>query len=379
MGGPRAEAMEVTNRLGEIRRKRGVAAADLAAQVGVSRQTIYAIEAGGYTPNTVVALRLAEALGVRVEELFSLARDSGATAKTQAVDLLGVETLAPGQPLRLCQIGRRTVGVFSSPAPFELPPADAIAAGPAGPRMALAEPLCDLDVDPAKRLLVAGCDPGMGVLARRLAREASVELITAGCSSLQALAWLREGKVHVAGLHLRDEASGELNVPAVKSVFPKGGYKIVTFAVWEEGLIVRKGNPKKIRSISDLGRPEVAIVNREQGAGSRFLLDRELKKAGIPAAAVRGYDRLTHGHIDAAWHVYAGQADCCLATTAAARVFGLDFIPLGGNRYDLVIPRRFLNFRAVDAMLDRMTGRGFRRELEALGGYETSQTGKIVL
>src|SRR5581483_9240980 len=134
--------MEVRNRVGEIRRERGVAAADLAAQVGVSRQTIYAIEAGGYTPNTVVALRLAEALGVRVEELFSLARE-GAAAKMQTVDLLGAETLAPGQPLRLCQIGRRKVGVFSSPAPFELPPADAIAAGPAGPQMALAEPLCD--------------------------------------------------------------------------------------------------------------------------------------------------------------------------------------------------------------------------------------------
>jgi putative molybdopterin biosynthesis protein len=94
---------------------------------------------------------------------------------------------------------------------------------------------------------------------------------------------------------------------------------------------------------------------------------------------VRGYDRLTCGHIDAAWHVYAGHADCCLATSAAARVFGLDFIPLGSDRYDLVIPRRFLDLRAVDAMLDRMTGRGFRLELEALGGYETSQTGKIVL
>ncbi|MBI3667405.1 MAG: helix-turn-helix domain-containing protein [Acidobacteria bacterium] len=369
--------MSMQHRLAEVRQKRGLSAAALAAQAGVSRQTIYAIEAGQYVPNTLVALRLGQALGVAVEELFRLQREPGPARGSRQVELLAAEgAVEAGQSVRLCRVGRQLVGVFAPPFPAELPAADGVVVKAEGSRAAVIEPF-RAEKEMEKRLLVAGCDPGMAVLARHLAQQSPLELITAGCSSLQALEWLRDGKVHIAGSHLSDEASGESNLPMVKKLFPRGGYRVITFALWEEGLVAARGNPKGVRGIEDLARQDVTLVNRQAGAGSRFLLDRALRRAVIPATKVRGYDQIAPGHMAAAWHVYAGQADCSIVTRAAARAFGLPFLPLAQERYDLVIPRRFFELPAVDALLDTMSRLAFRRELEALGGYDTSQTGTV--
>ena len=107
--------------------------------------------------------------------------------------------------------------------------------------------------------------------------------------------------------------------------------------------------------------------------------DRSLQRRGIPPSRVHGYDQIARGHIPAAWHIYSGKADSCVATRAAAPVFGLDFLPLASERYDLVIPRRFLDLEPVRVMLDIMTRSAFRRELATLGGYDTSQTGSTII
>jgi molybdate-binding protein len=232
---------------------------------------------------------------------------------------------------------------------------------------------------PSKRLLVAGCDPGISVLAQHAARDAGVEIVAAGCSSSQALKWLKDGKVHIAGSHLRDEATGQSNLAAVKKVFPRGGYRMVTFAVWEAGLVVARGNPRGIRGVADLARPEVTLINREAGAGSRFLLDHHLHLCGVGADQVRGYRDIARGHLPAALHVYAGKADICVATSAAARAFGLDFLPLASEQYDLVIPRRYDDLPAVRTLLDLLNRAKLRRQLQALGGYDTSCTGQVVV
>ena len=151
---------------------------------------------------------------------------------------------------------------------------------------------------------------------------------------------------------------------------------VVSLAVWEEGLVLPPGNPKSIRSVADFARRDVRIVNRETGAGSRLLLDAHLDRLGLASRKVRGYDRLAGGHLPAAWQVRTGDADCCIATRAAARVFGLDFIPLVSARYDLAIRRQHLDYPPVAALLDTLNRTGFRRELEGLGGYDTSAAGR---
>jgi molybdate-binding protein len=161
--------------------------------------------------------------------------------------------------------------------------------------------------------------------------------------------------------------------------FPNRDVRVVTFATWEEGLVVATRNPKSISGVEDLARPDVEIINRETGAGARLLLDTSLRKNGIPHGRVRGYDQTASGQVMAAWHVHSGKADCCIATRGSARVFGLHFIPLAVERYDLVIPSRYMDEPSVQSVLDALGRSSFRHELEALGGYDTSETGRMVL
>ena len=371
--------MNIENLLSQIRHKRGYSAAGLASKVGVSRQTIYAMEAGSYVPNTLVALRLARVLEVPVEELFRLEDTSPPPSVTREVDLLpGGQTVEPGLPVQICQVDRRTVGVSPSPVAWYLPPADAVVIesaekGP-DPRRARVQMFQDMEQF-GNRLLMAGCDPAMSVLARHL-QKANMELVLAHRNSSEALELLRNGCVHIAGSHLRDETTGESNLAQVRKLFPRGTAVVFAFAVWEEGIVVAKGNPKAVLEIADFARKGVALVNREPGSGSRSLLDSSLKRLGIASSKVKGYKQVAHGHLPAAWQVRTGHADCCVATRAAARVFGLDFVPLVSERYDLVIRKQHIALPAVQLLLDTLNRTAFRRELEGLGGYDTSGAGK---
>jgi putative molybdopterin biosynthesis protein len=201
-------------------------------------------------------------------------------------------------------------------------------------------------------------------------------LVCAPVNSSAALALLKEGLVHVAGTHLESAAVGE-GGPAAR--LPKDQTAVFAFATWEQGLAVRRGNPKRIRGVEQLARRGVRLANREKGSGSRQLLDSRLKAAGIPGRQVAGYgDAPAAGHLAAAWRVYAGMADCCIATGSAARAFGLDFIALSSERYDLVIRREYLELSPVQRLLETLNQAALRRELETLCAYDTRQTGQRV-
>jgi molybdate-binding protein/DNA-binding XRE family transcriptional regulator len=374
-----AKAAGVHNRLAEIRKSRGVGAADLASRVGVSRQTIYAIEAGTYIPNTQVALHLARELQVAVEELFSLPECSHEPGEHLTSDLLSAAAPRPGQPVRICQVGTRRVSIPVSASPYYLPEADGVVEH-AGRGSGSADLAVFAPVDPAgqKRLVLAGCDPATGLLARMVEKISGVEVVSAAASSKLALQWLKEGKVHIAGSHLEDARTGEFNLPFIRKQFPDGDFHVVTFARWEEGLVVAPANPKEIRIIDDLARKGVRFVNREPGSGSRALLDKRLAAAGIDGGHIAGYTRVAYGHLAAAYCVVSGEADVCLATRSAARTFGLDFIPLHSERYDLVMRKSSAALPAVQSFLDVLQRAALRRKLEVLAGYDTSDTGVLV-
>lgn len=371
---------EIETNLAALRRSRGLSAIRLAAAAGVSRQTIYAMEAGTYVPNTAVALRLARALETTVEELFTLPDDASAPnlRSERALLLPGSGAVQAGQAVQLCRVENRLLASVPSPLPWCFPATDAVVAGRPARQAQTRVQVFQSGDDFTNRLLVAGCDPGISVLSRHV-QPAGVELVLAHRNSSQALALLKEGCVHIAGTHLRDEVSGESNLPQVGRLFPKHSVAVIAFAMWEEGILTAPGNPKHLRGIEDFARKDVSIVNREPGAGSRALLDSHLARLGLSAAAVRGYDRLAPGHLPAAWQVQSGAVDACLATRAAARVFGLDFLPLVTERYDLVIRKRHLDLPRMQNLLDVLSRSGFRRELEGLGGYDTRVAGQRVL
>jgi molybdate-binding protein/DNA-binding XRE family transcriptional regulator len=356
----------VHSRLAAIRQQRDVAVAELARRAGVSRQTVYAMEAGSYVPNTAVALRLARILEVPVEGLFLLDPDRPAPPRTIKAHLVPSGDLFPGNPIELCRVDGRMVGVPAIPAPWHLLPADGLLVDADRATVQLLH-----EDEGESRLLIAGCDPATSVLARHLQR-ASVGLVSASVNSSVALKLLRNRMVHIAGTHLHDNSGKSAQKP------PKGA-AVFAFAVWEEGLIVARGNPKKIHTVEDLARRDVRLANREAGSGSRQLLDRSLRTAGIESKRVPGYDDGTAlGHLAVAWRVYSALADCCVATRSAARAFGLDFLPLTSERYDLVIRAEHLELAAIQRLLDTLTQAAFRRELEGRCAYDTRETGRRI-
>lgn len=360
--------------LKQIRTRRALSAADLASRAGVRRQTIYAIEDGTFVPNTAISLRLSRALDVTVEEMFSIAEERR-SAPIRA-ELLGAERVRKGRLARLCRVNERLVAVPSSLLPAYLPTADAVIESRSGRSVSVNA--ASGWPQAGTRLLIAGCDPALSMLNDAL-MGAGMEIVTVSCSSRRALGWLKQRMVHAAGSHLVDRATGDYNLPVVRRLFPKARVRLITFAAWEQGLVVRRGNPKGIRSIADLAGRKVRIINREKGSGSRDLLDSGLRGFGIPRRQVAGYDSIAAGHLAAAYAVAGGTAECCIAPRSAARCFGLDFVPLAVERFDLSFSRAALELPAGKALADLLNSSQLRRKLHSIAGYDSAHTGEVLI
>jgi molybdate-binding protein/DNA-binding transcriptional regulator YhcF (GntR family) len=212
-------------------------------------------------------------------------------------------------------------------------------------------------------------------------REHSEVSFTANyVGSLDGLLALLHGEVALAGAHILDEETGEYNLPILRRLFPGGQVRTVTLAEREQGLIVASGNPKRIGSCADLARDDVRFVNRQPGSGTRTLLELHLRRAGIAVASVAGFDRVVETHLAVASAVAEGSAkggaDAGLGVYAAARAFGLDFVPVAKERYDLVLLSADRRRPPINWLLDMVASHDFRAVVAELGGYDTAKTGQ---
>jgi putative molybdopterin biosynthesis protein len=203
-------------------------------------------------------------------------------------------------------------------------------------------------------------------------------LSSANVGSLGGLVALKRGEAHIAGCHLLDEATGEYNLPDVRRVLGDSAIVLVNLAYRQQGLMVARDNPKKIESLGDLLREEVTFVNRQRGSGTRLLLDHELKRVRLDGTKIIGYGHEEFSHTAVAALVASGSADVGLGILAAARALDLDFVPLFKERYDLVIPRLHYDSPLLQPFLDIIRTNEFREKVSALGGYNTSETGRVV-
>jgi putative molybdopterin biosynthesis protein len=203
-------------------------------------------------------------------------------------------------------------------------------------------------------------------------------LSSANVGSLGGLLALARDEAHFAGSHLLDEETGEYNVAYIRRLLPGRPIVLLGFVQREQGLIVPRGNPKGIRELADLARPDVIFINRQRGAGTRVLLDYRLKGAGIDPHAIQGYDRQEFTHLAVAAAVASGAADCGLGILAAARALDLDFVPLDHERYDLVIPATFYTSEVLAPLLAIVRDPAFAARVAALGGYATPQMGQVL-
>jgi len=218
---------------------------------------------------------------------------------------------------------------------------------------------------------VAGCDPALPLLETPLALlDPPVAFAWWPCGSGEALRLAAAGLVHAAGVHQPDDdlAAGEVTeIP--------GGAAVVGFAAWREGLVVRPG--AGVRDLADVARLGLRLVNREEGAQARTLLDRERLRLGLPPAELTGYHSEAAGHLQVAAAIAGGLADAGVSGEPAALAYGLDFIPLAEERFDLVLPAKHAASREVQGLLKVLTSPWLLAQLASLPGYDPARCGVL--
>jgi putative molybdopterin biosynthesis protein len=209
-----------------------------------------------------------------------------------------------------------------------------------------------------------------------MGREEPIRTSSTHVGSLGGLVAIKEGNAHVAGTHLFDPQAEDFNFTFLDRYLPGVAVRLFNLAVRHQGLIVPRGNPKKIKGIADLQREDVSFINRQRGAGTRILLDYHLEKSGISPDEVQGYKNEEFTHMAVAVNVLSGIADCGLGISAAAKALDLDFLPLARERYDLLVSEEVVNDFKVRTLLDLLQKDRIKQKIEDLGGYETGLTGR---
>jgi putative molybdopterin biosynthesis protein len=360
------------------RRALNLTQAELARRTGLSRQALGAIEAGLYQPSVGAALSIARELGETVEKLFGAERQlDGQHLSAHWSDEVGAGKIAGGLRAALGRVRGRTVAVPQKAAGISLNPIASVVLRLKGKRAEVVTYDSAEEIDAT--LLIAGCDPSCAFLADWMTRHhAPGRLVPISCSSGRALNALVNGGAHSAGVHLKHSHDDGYNVESVRRALGHRPAMVVTFARWEVGLAVVDGNPLRITTIADLAQPRIRIANRDRGSGARAVLDAALKKAGIRPDRIAGYRTEFDGHLEVASAIACGQADTGLTLRVAAEAFGLEFIPLQEERYDLVIPEDDAQSPPVLAMLDTLNSGRFAREISQFCSYDTEPMGRVV-
>ena len=222
-------------------------------------------------------------------------------------------------------------------------------------------------------------DITLDLLASELHRmDPGSSLASSNVGSLGGLLALARSEAHLAGSHLLDEETGEYNVSFVRRYVRGRDTVLVNLVRRVQGLIVPAGNPKGLATLQDLPQGDVVYVNRQRGSGTRVLLDHMLRRAGLSPEQLHGYEREEYTHLAVAAAVAGGRADAGLGVLAAARALGMDFVPLATEQYDLVIPREFYEGELLQPLLSLIRSQDFRRQVDALGGYDTASMGEVV-
>ena len=203
-------------------------------------------------------------------------------------------------------------------------------------------------------------------------------LLSAHVGSVRGLVNLNRGLSHIAGVHLLDPETNEYNLPYIPKYLPKTETVIIHFLDREQGLIVHQGNPLRIKGFEDLTRPGVRFINRQEGAGTRLLLELHLKGLNVEGWQIHGYDNCVSTHTEVAMAIRSGSADVGLGLKAAAQSFGLDFIPITKERFDFIIPKTYFYTQPIQELLEVIRSDHFKDKVSKMGGYNVSDIGSIL-
>ena len=361
-------------RLRLARQARGLSQQQLAGVAGVTRQAVSAVESGHSDPSLRVALGLARALGMTIEELFGPGHPGDPVLAQPVAAVSG-----PGSRVALATVGDTFVALplhADTAARVGFGPAGGMVAGPSSnPAAQNLVPVRPIG-PPRPTVVVAGCDPALPLLETPLALlDPPLAFAWWPCGSGEALRLAAAGLVHAAGVH-RVGPDNSPGCPADTGAAAEilGGAEVVGFASWREGLVVRPGT--EVRGLGDVAGRGLRLVNREPGAQARTLLDRERLRLGLDPAELPGYDSRVAGHLQVAAAIAGGLADAGVSSEPAALAYGLDFIPLASERFDLVLPAKHAASREVQGLLKVLTSPWLLAQLASLPGYHPARCGE---
>lgn len=339
------------NHIKQFREERGWSQQELAERSGLSRAGVSAIEMGKLVPSTVAALALAKVFGRNVEELFQLITDDEShwawpPAKEHCRywrAMVGGKTLI--FPVESSQLGMVPHdGVYRDGRLFENPYAE-----------------------PYRTLVMASCDPAVGLLAAEYARVTPFRMLVLSRSSRQALQLLRDGMVHAAGLHLAESRNPEVNAKVAQEILNEP-FKLLRVANWQEGLTLSPG--LGLTTVKQVLSTGTKWVGREPGSGARQVLDEVLQGAAAPTLIAKDH----RGVVEA---VQSGWADVGVSVRFVSEEAGLNFITVRQEAYDLCIPVAQSDDPRVRALLEVIRSKSFKNMLNELPGYDMSATGEL--
>lgn len=220
-------------------------------------------------------------------------------------------------------------------------------------------------------------DMTLDLLSQSLAKHKR-RFVSSNVGSQGGLLAIARHDAHLAGSHLLDSETGEFNVAYIQQYLPGIPIRLIAFVRRDQGLMVKKGNPLKIKQLGDIMRKDVKFINRQRGSGTRVLLDYHLKQDGLATESIRGYDEEEYTHLGIAAAISSGRADTGLGIPAAAIALDLDFIPLFTERYDLVVPHQYINSVLLEPFFDVINGVEFKNSVSALPGYDVVEMGKVI-
>ena len=227
---------------------------------------------------------------------------------------------------------------------------------------------------------VGSHDNTLDIIADQIkAGHSSLTLSSSHVGSMGGLMAIKKRVCHLAGSHLLDIDDGSYNISYIKKYLPNTKVKLINLVFRDQGLIVSPENPKAIKGIEDLDRNDITFINRQAGSGTRILLDYKLNQLGMEPEKISGYDNEEFTHMSVAVAVLSGSVDVGLGIFAAAKALNLDFIPVVTEQYDLIIPEEYFEWENIQVLLETISTKEFKDRVEALGGYSTEKTGKIII
>lgn len=229
-------------------------------------------------------------------------------------------------------------------------------------------------------LLASGSnDPVLDMLQTALRKlHPEFYIFSANTGSREGLKALNAGYTDIAWSHLLDPDSGEYNIPYLGNFLPNIKPVVVNLFRRKIGLVAARENPLKVREFEDLTRKNVRFINRQTGSGTRLLLDHHLKRLNIPTTGIAGYEREVYTHFEVGLAILADEADVGIATIALAKLFGLSFIPITTESFDMILNRETYFDKGVQAFIETLRSDEFRSRSEAIADYEFNDSGKIL-